>query len=142
MPRARVRLGQVDLFTKRVRAVDYRRSASEFQLACSVADMLRRWCQSGWMWSHFPAGEERPTNAGRRLQRMGLKSGWPDYLLYSPSGRSHFLELKRAKRGVLSDEQKAFRDWAREHHYPHAVVDSVELAIVTLRGWGALRGIA
>jgi hypothetical protein len=137
-----VRLGQIDLLTKRVRmsASDYRRSASEFQLCCSLADCVRRWIKPGWRWSHFPAGEKRPTSAGARLKRMGLAEGWPDYIFLPPNGGGAcFLEMKRAKHGGLSEEQRQFEIWCRATGHPHAVARSVEEALVVLRTWGVLR---
>jgi hypothetical protein len=141
VPRPRRRLGQIDLFTRRVRAVDHQRSATEFQLACSVADVLRRWIARGWRWNHMPLGEERPTTAGERLKRMGLQAGWPDLILLSPSPASlaHFLELKRLKRGRLSDEQQDFAKWCLTHGYPYETANSIKAALAVLRGWGALR---
>lgn len=138
--RPRKRLGQIDMFTRRVRAVDHQRSATEFQLACSVADVLRRWIANGWRWNHIPLGEERTTKAGERLKRMGLQPGWPDYLLLGPQRLGpHFLELKRLKRGRLSDEQKDFAGWCQAQGYPFATADSIEAALAVLKGWGAVR---
>jgi hypothetical protein len=141
VPLKRQRLGQIDLFTKRVRASVYRRSASEFQLACSIADLLRGAIAPGWAWSHFPAGEERPTAAGARLQRMGLKRGWPDLILFAPQGGGpRFLELKRW-RGGLSDDQNIFAAWALQQGYDYTSADTFEDALAVLRHWGAMRGL-
>ena len=140
MARPRQRLGQIDLFTRRVRAVEHQRSATEFQLACSVADALRRWIAPGWRWSHFPAGEERPTKASERLKRMGLQPGWPDLILLRPMGLGPcFLELKRLARGRLSDEQLDFAIYCHSHGYPYETADSIETALAVLRAWKALR---
>jgi hypothetical protein len=138
----RKRLGQIDLFTKRVRADAYRRSASEFQLTCAVADVLRTSAASGWLWTHFPAGEERPNMAGQRLKRMGLQAGWPDFILLPPAlGPAHFLELKKYVGGVTSDEQLNFEMWAVSRGYPYVRAVGFEPALSALRDWGALRGL-
>lgn len=122
-------------------ASDYKRSASEFQVNCTVADCLRRWLKPGWKFGHYPSGEERPSAAGARLKRMGAQTGWPDLILFSPAPQrlTFFLELKRATRSRQSDEQIEFEAWCVEQGYPYVVARSVEEALLTLRHWGALR---
>ena len=135
---------QVDLFTKRVRKPP---PAPEFALQCMVADILNRWITPGWRFSHFPAGEERPSQiikgkrvslTAARLKRMGLARGWADLILLSPTALAHFLELKR--RGeTLSDDQEDFESYCLAHGYPHAWTDSFDGALFVLKRWGALR---
>jgi len=67
----------------------------ESKLQCDVAKLLRDHCRPEFRWSHFPAGEKRSVLTGARLKRMGLMRGFPDFILISPSGRFHGLELKR-----------------------------------------------
>lgn len=136
---ARKRLGQIDMFTKRVRAEQWRRSGSEFTLACMVADCLRRWVMPGWQWTHFPAGEARARGAGARLQRMGLQPGWPDLQLLSPVGRIAFLELKRAAGGRLSDDQIKFRDWCILRGVSWQLATDLREAMAALEALGAVR---
>jgi hypothetical protein len=139
--RERKRLGQIDLFSRRVRAEVYKRSASEFQLTCMVADLLRASAAPGWLWTHFPAGEQRPNMAGVRLKRMGLMAGWPDFILLPPVlGPAHFLELKRY-RGVASDAQLDFEMWVVSRGYPYVRAEGFEPALTALRRWGAVRGV-
>lgn len=110
----------------------------EFATQCAIADTLRRACVAGWLWSHFPSGENRDAGTGARLKRMGLKKGWADLLLISPEGVHHWLELKRGK-APLTEEQEAFRDacWARGVAW--SVARSYDEAIAQLSSWGALR---
>lgn len=110
----------------------------EFETQCAIADALRRGCAPGWVWSHFPSGENRSAATGGRLKRMGLQKGWPDLLLISPEGRHHWIELKRGK-APLTDEQEAFRDNARAVGVPWALARSFDEAIAQLSSWGALR---
>lgn len=141
----RKRLGQIDLFSRRVRAADYARSASEFQLSCSVADLLRRSSTPGWQWTHFPAGETRTKSAGERLKRMGLQPGWPDYILLPPTGDPawfagvRFLELKRGKGGRVSEAQEVFQGWCAANGYAWELAKDLIEAIGILRRWGAIR---
>jgi hypothetical protein len=134
---------QLHLFKgKRQRGQRVDVSPSEFQLHCQVADTLERWRSANWVSTHFPAGEERPSAAGARLKRMGLRAGLPDFLLFPPQDwpelRTHFLELKR-RGGRLSDAQVEFEFWARANHYPFQIADTYELALATLQQWGAVR---
>ncbi len=68
---------------------------SEFQMHCTVADFMRRFGDPGWLWTHFPAGELRHPLIGAKLQKMGTKPGWADFLLVSPRGQLHTMELSR-----------------------------------------------
>ncbi|RWP05084.1 hypothetical protein [Mesorhizobium sp.] len=120
----------------------------EFKTHVAVADALRHGCSPGWLWTHFPAGEERPgfkdkkgrrvSPSASRLKRMGLKRGWSDFLLIDPAGRHYWLELKRGRAG-LTEDQEAFRDacWARD--VPWALARSFDEAIAQLASWGAVR---
>jgi hypothetical protein len=111
---------------------------SEFEMQCVVADTLRLGLSLGWRYSHFPAGELRTDETGRRLARMGLMKGWPDFVLLNPAGRFHGLELKRGK-APLTVDQQAFQDWCVGHLVPYEVGRSVKEAIGILSGWGAIK---
>ena len=127
---------QIDLFTRRPRKPP---SAPEFSLHCMVADVLDRWASPGWRFTHFPSGELRNKITAARLKRMGVKPGWPDFILLSPASVAHFLELKR--RGErLSDSQDEFADWCAAHGYPFACCDDFRAALTVLKGWSAVRG--
>lgn len=120
----------------------------EYQTQIAIADALRSACAPGWRWSHFPAGEARPSfmsakgkrvvPAAVKLARMGLQRGWPDLLLISPEGVHHWLELKRGK-APMSEDQEAFRDNALAIGVPWALARSFDEAIAQLVAWGALR---
>jgi hypothetical protein len=110
----------------------------EVRTHVAVADALRVGAQPGWLWSHFPAGEHRDEKVGAKLKRMGLKKGWSDFLLISPEGRHHWLELKRGK-AALTDEQQEFMLACEERGVPHAVARSFDEAIRVLTSWGACR---
>lgn len=131
------RLGQPDLFTKRVRSLP---PTPEFKLHVMVADVLAKWLMWGWRSNHIASGEYRPDATAGRLKRMGLIPGWSDFILLSPKPRTlaHFLELKR-RGGKLSDHQKLFADYCQEHGYPFACVDRFDDAVAVLKQWGALR---
>jgi hypothetical protein len=104
-----------------------------------IADTIDRWASPGWRFTHFPSGELRDKITAGSLKRMGVKSGWPDFILLSPTSLAHFLELKR--RGeALSGTQEDFADWCSAHGYPFACVDDFTAALAILKHWGAVRG--
>jgi hypothetical protein len=100
--------------------------------------VLDRWASPGWRFTHFPSGELRNKITAARLKRMGLKPGWPDFILLSPAALAHFLELKRRGR-KLSDDQDDFADWCAAHGYPFEWTDNFDKALAILKHWGALR---
>ena len=110
----------------------------EYETHCSIADALRLAVAKDWLWTHFPAGEKRDLRTAARLQRMGLKRGFSDFLLISPAGDHHWLELKRGK-AALTPDQVAFGEAMRERRVPYAVARSFEEAIDVLHEWRALR---
>jgi hypothetical protein len=112
----------------------------EFSTHVMIADALRRWASPDWQWSHFPAGEYRTPATAARLSRMGVRAGWPDFILIPPTGRLHCLELKRARTGRLNDAQQEFAVWCKEHGVPFAIARDFSEALAVLQGWGAVRG--
>lgn len=110
----------------------------ELSTHVAIADALRIGAQPGWLWTHFPAGEHRDDQTGARLKRMGLKPGWSDFLLISPEGRLHALELKRGP-GPLSPDQVEFMLLCQSRGVPHAVARSFDEAISQLTAWGAIK---
>jgi hypothetical protein len=127
--------GQIDLFTKRVRQAP---AAPEFLFHVMIADILANWAAPGWMHTHLPMGEYRTAATAGRLKRMGVRPGWPDFILLSPNGVPHFLEVKR-KGGKLSEHQIVFAEWCRCHGCPFACVDNFEQALGQLKTWGAVK---
>lgn len=106
-------------------------------LQVQVADILRAYCKSDWLWTHFPAGEKRTAITGAKLKRFGLQRGWPDILLVRPLGLIHCLELKRLGED-LNDAQETFQIWCIAHGVPHAVAWTQEQAIAILLSWECL----
>lgn len=113
----------------------------EVQSHIGVADALWRLGAPDWMWTHFPSGEQRTARTGGRLRKMGLKKGWPDFVLIDPHGRHHWMELKRG-RSPLTVEQDNFKVECIARGIPHAVARSLDEALQVLAAWGAIRRIA
>jgi hypothetical protein len=115
----------------------------------SCARLLTLAFLPGTEWTHFPAGS-MPLDArwAAKLYRMGLKRGWPDFLILHAT-RLHGLELKR-RGGELSQSRYvrtkggALR-WieGQDEVLPRleiagakiAVCDSLDGVIAALRGW-------
>src|SRR6185369_6623822 len=103
----------------------------------AVADRLRETCHPGWIWSHIASGEHRSPETGALLKRMGLRRGLFDFLLISPTGVHHWLELKRGHTR-LSEHQEEFAIALRRCGVPHHVAHSYDDAVRQLKRWGAI----
>lgn len=142
--------GQLDLFkSKKQRGTTKAPSPKEFAVHCALADTIRRWINPGWIWTHFPAGEERPAEfvngkrvsfAGARLKRMGLAEGWPDFIFFHVAGQVDFLELKR--RGQKPDSiQDAIGAHFTAAGHGYIWTDSFDVAVAHLVARGILRSV-
>jgi VRR-NUC domain len=69
---------------------------------------------------------------------MGLKRGWPDFVLIPPTGQLHCLELKRLGE-KLSEDQIAFQTWCIRHGVPHSVCRTIDEVLAGLDHWQCLR---
>lgn len=110
----------------------------ESKLHIDVANTLRDHCLPDWRWSHFPAGAPTNVITGSRLKRMGLRRGWADFLLISPTGLAHCLECKRMGEG-LTDDQEGFQAWCMGHGVPFVTAYSIDDALTAFDEWGCLR---
>jgi len=129
------KVGQIDLFTRRIRKAP---APVERKVHIAIADTLRVGCAPGWLWTHFPAGELRTKATGELLKRMGLKTGWSDFLLLDPAGRFHALELKRKGKKPTDEQQEFLAELGMRSLCHAAWVDNYDDAITVLRQWGAL----
>jgi hypothetical protein len=104
----------------------------------ALADLLRVACRPGWWWSHVPSGEHRSERTGGLLKRMGLQRGMLDFLLISPAGVHHWLELKRGS-APLTEAQQAFIAQLDSRAVPWAVCRDYESAVRQLKAWGVVK---
>jgi hypothetical protein len=123
----------------------------EFSIHVQLADILRRWCNPQWRWTHFPSGETRGDHrinpktgkryslTGQRLQRMGTQKGWPDFQFFGPQRQTFFLELKRPRRGVVSDDQADVFGHLMACGHSLLITNSLDDAVVELKALGILR---
>lgn len=111
--------------------------APERRTHIALADLLRQAAQAGWWWSHIPSGELRTKETAALLQRMGLKPGMLDFLLISPAGAHHWLELKRGL-APLTDGQIEFTAELRRRGVPYYVARDYDAAVDQLKKWSVL----
>jgi hypothetical protein len=118
------------------RRYDRKPPIAELSIHMAVADVLR-WAKPerrGWEWTHLPMGEKRDPETAGKLERMGVRPGWPDFIFIGATG-FYFLELK-SKTGELSDHQQAFFAAMRARGIECRVARSYDEAIRILAGWG------
>lgn len=94
----------------------------------------------GVIYFHVPNEGRRAPRTGAFQKRLGLLPGVADLVIVLPGGAVCFLELKREVGGVLSENQRAFRDLCEANGTPYEVATTPEEVESVLRGWGALRG--
>ena len=109
----------------------------EFASHVFVADMLRRWCNPQWEWTHLPLGEKRHIRTAVRLKRMGARPGWPDFFFAGPGEKLVWLELKR-KGKKLNEAQQQIEKHLRKCGFEYLVTDNVNEAISWLKRLGIL----
>lgn len=129
--------GQIDLFTKRVRAKPP--DPKERELHIALMDTLRKGGLSpGWVVLHPANGELRTDQTGALLQRMGVLPGASDLIFCAPpAGRFHAMELKRRGRKP-TQEQWDFIDAIVAAGGMASWADNYEDAIKILKHWGAI----
>ena len=79
----------------------------------------------------IPNGGKRNIVTAARMKRTGTKAGVPDMFLPVARGKWHglYIELKRAKGGVVSAEQKVWHNRLQEQGY----------CVKVCRGWEQAR---
>jgi len=110
----------------------------EIALHMLVAALLRRRCRSDWQWTHIASGEVRDRRTAAKLKQMGVRPGWPDFVLIAPRGQMHCLELKRAGES-LSDDQETFKFWCVRHGVPFVVAYAIDDVLAAFVAWRCLR---
>ena len=118
--------------TERVKASDLAMYKTEDEIQIEVANWLDHKLPKNWRWYHPPNGGWRKKSTAGRLKAMGVKAGIPDVVILRPDGSPIYIELKSFG-GVLSNAQKAFRDWCAETRQPYFVARSVGEVEVALK---------
>lgn len=122
----------------------------EFATHATLADICKRWINPRWKFTHLPLGEHREHRinprtgrryslSGQRLQRMGVMPGWPDFIFVGPNAQVFWLELKRFKKGRLSEDQSDVLAHLVACGFAVLVTTSLDDAVATLKQAGILR---
>jgi hypothetical protein len=107
----------------------------EFRLHCIVADVLKRWCNPSWRYTHLPMGEHRSKATSGRLKRMGVVPGWPDFQFFHCRGTVCFLELKR-EGGKPTQEQGLLGHFLENAGHKYLCTDTFDAALKYLKECG------
>lgn len=111
---------------------------SEHRLQVALVDYLALALRPELECRAIPNGEKRHIRVAQRLKNEGVRRGTPDIFICLPEGRIAWLEMK-AHKGVLSEDQKAFRDKVLALGHLHGVARSIEEALEHLTNWDALK---
>jgi hypothetical protein len=110
----------------------------EIELHMTVAKLLREHCLEGWDWTHVATGELENMRKPGRMKQLGVRQGWPDFILLSPSDQPHFLELKRIGES-LSSAQHEFRLRRIAHGTPFAICNTIDQVLAAFDLWKCTR---
>jgi hypothetical protein len=64
-----------------------------------------------------------------KLVASGLSRGYPDIEVFIGNGKSLYIEMKRKKGGVVSEEQKKWITWLNDNGYSAKVCHGADEAI-------------
>lgn len=70
-----------------------------------------------------------------KLKATGLSKGFPDLEVFIGNGKSLYIEMKRKKGGVVSEEQKKWITWLNDNGYSAKVCHGADEAIEYVRGF-------
>jgi hypothetical protein len=115
-----------------------KRAAPEHRIQVALMDYLRLALRPELEVRAIPNGEKRHIRVASRLKAEGVRRGTPDIFVCLPQGRIGWLEMK-APKGVLSPEQKHFRDKVLALGHFWALARTVDQALEHLTEWDALR---
>jgi len=81
----------------------------------------------------IPNGELRAISIAQRLKAEGVTSGVPDLCCLLPEGQALWVEMKKAKGGKVSKEQKAIHEKMRKLGHIVTVCNGYEEAMQFLK---------
>jgi hypothetical protein len=117
-----------------------RRNNPEYELHKAVVEWLG-WVKPDCVFFHPYNGAYMSKATAGKGKALGVLPGVADLVFVLPGGKVRFIELK-APKGVLSDNQKAFRDNVRDLGCRYAVARSIEDVSGRLEAWGVTFGQA
>jgi hypothetical protein len=115
-----------------------KRAAPEHRIQVALFDYLALALKPELEARAVPNGEKRHISVAARLKAEGVRRGTPDIFVCLPQGRIGWLEMK-APKGVLSPDQKHFRDKVLALGHFWGLARTVDEAIEHLTEWDALK---
>lgn len=101
----------------------------------NIQEAVVAWLDSrGIIFTHIPSGGKRSKGYAAKLNRLGLRKGWPDIMVMLDDGFG-CLELKRPKKGRIEPEQQDFANECQRRGIPHAFAYGYKEAIEVLKKW-------
>lgn len=116
------------------------RKYPETHLQMAICQHLMLLGASDMLWYSIPNGAKLAKRTAIHMKRTGMTAGAAD-LAIIVNGHPYFMEVKAAK-GKQSPAQKDFEQRANMAGAMYTVVDNIDMAIRTLRSWGAIRKAA
>lgn len=121
-----------------LKAVRRKRDNAEHRLQKAVVQWLHLAGVRDLIFFAVPNGMVSNPVTVSRMKDEGLLPGVGDLCIVLPGGSVAFLELK-APKGAQSPDQLVFEARCRANGTRYAVASTLDEAIETLAGWGALR---
>lgn len=87
----------------------------------------------------IPNAAKRSWQTGKKMKAEGMTKGAADLVVLMPEGRAGWLEMKKPKRSVVSDEQLGFEAICGRLGHPYARCKTLAEAVAALISWGALK---
>jgi hypothetical protein len=110
--------------------------ARDYRATARLAGILRAHCDRRWRYTNLAHGLVRGMIWQSHLDRLGLTSGWPDFMLVGP-GKVCFLKL-HAPRGHAKPQHGKMAADLIALGCGYGFATTVEDAIDMLKDWGAL----
>jgi hypothetical protein len=113
----------------------------ESQVQEALVELLDTDINPQWRYTAIPAGEKRDIRTAMKLQRNGVKKGFPDFVFVHVTGAVFWLELKRPGTAPrLSPEQEDMRSFLmRGGNY--FMTNHLDDAIIELTAMGIMRNV-
>lgn len=80
-----------------------------------------------------PNAARRTVWEARRAKQEGLAAGFPDLVCLAPGGLVAFVEMKKTRGGVVSENQREWIERLDEYGFPAAVCRGADAAIAFLK---------
>jgi hypothetical protein len=102
---------------------------SEHQEQCAFVHWLRT--KTNYLFYASANGGKRDPISGAKLKASGVRKGVPDIMIAEPHGQYHglYIEMKKTKGGVVSDEQKWWLQQLKQRGYRALVAYGCDEAI-------------